>query len=115
FAGAEIIDANLRGAHLVDADLRGAAFSGSSLHEIDLSLAVTSRALKSDSGELGRQLDAHARWIASGGHDGKRADFQDCDLTGLDLGGANLAAAQFGRAVLAGAKLSGAILLATDL
>jgi uncharacterized protein YjbI with pentapeptide repeats len=53
--------------------------------------------------DLEAVLEAHARWLASGGRRGRRAELADADLSGADLAGRNLT-----RAILAGTDLSGA-------
>jgi len=52
---------------------------------------------------LQEALDDHARWVASEGREGRRAD-----LTNADLSGASLARFNLSRAFLTGADLSGA-------
>lgn len=53
-------------------------------------------------------LDAHTRWIESGGDESERADLSRCDLKGADLFGANLRLADLSAAELIRADLSDA-------
>lgn len=66
-----------------------------------------------DKDQLDNAIALHAQWLASGGQQGRRAEFEDADLRqadlrGVDLSYANLAGANFERAELAGAKLANA-------
>jgi uncharacterized protein YjbI with pentapeptide repeats len=65
--------------------------------------------------ELDGILERHARWLRSGGSDGKCADFSDRDLKGNDLRGKLLQKAVLRRANLAGAEFDSADLRKADL
>lgn len=60
-------------------------------------------------------LQEHANWLASGGKDGRRANFRNANLQGFDLSSAQLAEASFRGANLVGANLSGSDLRGADL
>ena len=60
--------------------------------------------------ELTKVLREHKKWLDSNGKEGKRADLDYTDLSGINLSRANLS-----RANLSGADLSGAILSGADL
>lgn len=65
--------------------------------------------------ELRAALDAHRRWVETGGAEGRRADLGDADLAGVDLEGAVLQGAVLSGACLKGADLGGADLQDADL
>ncbi len=60
-------------------------------------------------------LADHARWVASGGGDGKRARLDRADLAGRDLAAAQLTSALLGSADLSGCNLSEAQMHGADL
>lgn len=60
---------------------------------------------KPNAPELDTELDLHEKWIASGFHEGRRADFSNRDLQGSDFSNRNLSGARFRYASLRGSTL----------
>jgi uncharacterized protein YjbI with pentapeptide repeats len=68
-----------------------------------------------DKEELDNVIALHARWLETGGQQGRRADFEDADLRQADMRGADLRYASFVGANLERAELAGARLAHADL
>ncbi|MDR3440074.1 pentapeptide repeat-containing protein [Telmatospirillum sp.] len=60
-------------------------------------------------------LQAHARWVESGGQDGKRANLEGADLSGRQLAGALLTSSMLRKADLSGCDFSGAEMHGVDM
>ena len=65
--------------------------------------------------QIKETCEAHEKWLASGGKEGKRADFHNADLGGARLEGVNLKAANLNGAFLDSANLKEASLERADL
>lgn len=65
--------------------------------------------------DVGDILEAHARWVRSGGSDGRRANLEGRDLSSLALAGMVLTSAMLRRTDLSGSDFTGAEMHGVDL
>lgn len=126
-SGSDLDDADLTGADLTRSVLLGAELRGATLTDVKLAGTVleierlTSEqraALKDTNGivrpafapispeDLARGLDAHDRWLASGGGEGRRLEFEFRLLDGGLFSGRDLSGARLRRCSFKGADLS---------
>jgi len=120
FAGADLSGARLNNAVSENTMFGGATMDGATMDGIDTGRCKFDEQLPLvPSAQFPRHiadlLDAHERWIGSGGKDGQRAVLERTDMSYFDLSGRDFSGAKITRCKLVGAKLTGTLLVLADL
>ncbi len=126
FKGADLSNAVLIGADLHGVNFDNAKFGGTVVELSRLSTAQLAQA-SAKGGVVEREhaalstaqilaaVEAHARWIESGGRSGKRLDLEAVRITGAAFSGRDLSGARLRRCTLRGVNMTGVQMNMADL